>query len=151
MSLVADTRLYTLPCRSVGRSVRPKHFWIPSGFCITAPAQPSATGLPCIRPCFSPFHQQQHVMPLLRLRPAQELWTDSAFVPQNRWRSANAKILDGRRREWRRRMNWYDWTGNEWRRRRMNEGGDEWMAEEMNNSRMTHPIWMALRADWWMA
>ena len=24
--LVADTRLYTLPCRSVGRSVGPSHF-----------------------------------------------------------------------------------------------------------------------------
>ena len=34
--LVADTRLYTLPCRSVGRSVRPSHFWIPSGIRITA-------------------------------------------------------------------------------------------------------------------
>ena len=54
--LVADTRLYTLPCRSVRpyvrTSVRRSHFWIPSGFCITAPAQPSATGLPCIRHCF---------------------------------------------------------------------------------------------------
>ena len=43
--------------RSVGRSVlpsvRPSHFWIPGGFCITVPAQPSATVLPCIRPCFS--------------------------------------------------------------------------------------------------
>ena len=55
--LVACTRLYTLPCRSVGRSVGPSvgpsHFWIPSGFRITAPAQHSATGLPCIRPCFT--------------------------------------------------------------------------------------------------
>ena len=49
--LVADTRLYTLPCRSVGTSVRWSHFLIASGFHITAPAQPSATGLPCIRPC----------------------------------------------------------------------------------------------------
>ena len=49
--LVAGTRLYTLPCRSVGRYVGTSHFWIPSGFRITAPAQPSATGLPCIRPC----------------------------------------------------------------------------------------------------
>ena len=61
--LVPDTRLYTLPCRWVGRLVgrsvhrsvrrciRPSHFWIPSGFCITAPAQPSVTGLPCIWPC----------------------------------------------------------------------------------------------------
>ena len=47
--LVVDTRLYTLPCRSVGKS----HFWILSGFCITAPAQPSATGLPCIWPCYA--------------------------------------------------------------------------------------------------
>ena len=52
--LVADTRRYTLPCRSVGRSVRPSHFGIPSTFRITAPAQLSATGLPCIRPCFFP-------------------------------------------------------------------------------------------------
>ena len=37
---------------SVGRSVRPSHFWIAIGSCITAPAQPSATVLPCIRPCF---------------------------------------------------------------------------------------------------
>ena len=40
---------------SVGRSVGPSvcHiFWISSGFCITAPAQPSATGVPCIRPCW---------------------------------------------------------------------------------------------------
>ena len=49
--LVADTRLYTLSCWLVGRSVHPSHFWIPSGFRITAPAKPSATGLPCIRPC----------------------------------------------------------------------------------------------------
>ena len=34
---------------------------------------------------------------------------------------------------------WYDWMGNEWRRRRMNVGGDEWMTEEMNNLSMTHP------------
>ena len=39
---------------SVRRSVRRSHFWIASGFRITAPTQPSATGLPCIRPCF--FH-----------------------------------------------------------------------------------------------
>ena len=49
--LVADTRLCTLPCRSVRRS----HFYIASGFCITAPAQLSATVLPCIRPCFLLF------------------------------------------------------------------------------------------------
>ena len=53
--LVADTRLYTLPCWLVGRSIRPSvrlsHFWIPGGFHITAPAQPSATVLPCIWPC----------------------------------------------------------------------------------------------------
>ena len=30
--LVADTRLYTLPCRSVGLSLRPKYFWVASGF-----------------------------------------------------------------------------------------------------------------------
>ena len=48
--LVADTRLYTLVRCSVG----PSHFWITSGFCTTAPAQPSATGLPCIRPCLVP-------------------------------------------------------------------------------------------------
>ena len=33
-------------------SVHPSHFWIPSGFRITAPAQPSATGLSCIWPGF---------------------------------------------------------------------------------------------------
>ena len=48
--LVADMRLYILPGRSVGRSVRPSHFWIPSGFRITAPAQTCMTGLLCIRP-----------------------------------------------------------------------------------------------------
>ena len=36
--LVADTRLYT-----VGLSVGPSHFLILSGFCTTAPVQPSAT------------------------------------------------------------------------------------------------------------
>ena len=35
---VADTRLYTLPCRYVGTSVGNKYFWIASDFCITAPA-----------------------------------------------------------------------------------------------------------------
>ena len=62
--------------------------------------------------------------------------------------------MDGRRRDWRRKMNDYDWTGNEWRRRRMNAGGDERMTEEMNNSRMTHPLWMFrwtdLRMFQWM-
>ena len=42
------TRVST-PCR-VGRSVR-NISKIASGFRIIAPAQPSATGLPCIRPC----------------------------------------------------------------------------------------------------
>ena len=37
---------------SVCLSVRPSHFLIPSDFCITAPTQPSETGLPCIQPCF---------------------------------------------------------------------------------------------------
>ena len=37
---------------SVVWSIRPSHFWIPSGFHITAPAQPSATGLLCTQPCF---------------------------------------------------------------------------------------------------
>ena len=49
---VADTRLYTLPCQPIPPSVPQQHFWIESGFWITAPAQASATGLPCIRPCF---------------------------------------------------------------------------------------------------
>ena len=40
---------------SVSRSVHRSHFWIPSSFCITTPAQPSATGLPCIRPCYHWF------------------------------------------------------------------------------------------------
>ena len=46
-------------CWAVSRSVGRSHFWIPSGFRLTAPAQPSATGLPCIRPrfyaCFRPL------------------------------------------------------------------------------------------------
>ena len=33
---------------SVGPSIHPSHFWIASGFCITAPAQPSTTVLPRI-------------------------------------------------------------------------------------------------------
>ena len=37
---------------SVGPSVGPSHFQIASGFRTTAPAQPSATGLPCIQPCY---------------------------------------------------------------------------------------------------
>ena len=37
---------------SVGRSLDRSHFLIPRGFGITALAQPSATGLPCIGPCF---------------------------------------------------------------------------------------------------
>ena len=36
---------------SVGMSVGYKFCWIPSVFCISAPAQPSGTGLPCIQPC----------------------------------------------------------------------------------------------------
>ena len=36
---------------SVCRYIRQSHFWISSCFRITAPAQPSTTGLPCIRPC----------------------------------------------------------------------------------------------------
>ena len=57
--LVADTRLYTLPCRSVGPSVRPSVTNISKlsiGLWIIAPAQPSATGLPCIRPCYCCRH-----------------------------------------------------------------------------------------------
>ena len=50
--LVAEMRLYTLLCWSVGWYIRNKFHLFPSGFCITAPAQLSATGLPCIRPCF---------------------------------------------------------------------------------------------------
>ena len=61
MLLVADTRLYTLPCRSVGPSVRPSHIWIASGFCITAHAQPSATVLPCIQPCL-PNHGKKKLL-----------------------------------------------------------------------------------------
>ena len=33
-------------------SVARLYFWTPNGFRITAPVQPSATGLPCIRPCY---------------------------------------------------------------------------------------------------
>ena len=36
---------------SVGRSVGRSDFKFSIGFRIAAPAQPSATGLPCIRPC----------------------------------------------------------------------------------------------------
>ena len=50
--LVADTRLYTLPCQLVCRYVIRSHLGIASGFCITAPAQLSATVLPCTQPCF---------------------------------------------------------------------------------------------------
>ena len=53
--LVADTQLYTLLCRSAGPSVRYEFCWIPSGYCITAPAQLSATVLPCIRPCWAHY------------------------------------------------------------------------------------------------
>ena len=49
--LVADTRLYTLPCRSARRSVT-NISKIASGFCITAPAQQSVTGLPCFKNFF---------------------------------------------------------------------------------------------------
>ena len=37
---------------SVRQSLGRSHFCIVSGFCITAPAQPSAPVLLCIRPCF---------------------------------------------------------------------------------------------------
>ena len=37
--------------RLVSRSIMSR-FWFASGFGIIAPAQPSATGVPCIRPCF---------------------------------------------------------------------------------------------------
>ena len=57
--------------RSVRPSVRPSHFWIPSGFRITAPAQLSATGLPCIRPCFF----------------------SSPHVPENKWHSQKKWIF----------------------------------------------------------
>ena len=52
----ADTRLYSSPHRSVRPSASPSHFCIASGFCRTAPAQPSATRLPCIRPCLKQNH-----------------------------------------------------------------------------------------------
>ena len=59
---------------SVGRS----HLWIPSGFCITAPAQPSATGLPCIRPCCPNWVSQLLLflpsIVFLRLSPGQSQW-----------------------------------------------------------------------------
>ena len=68
--LVADTRLNLAVLvgpfvswsvhLSVGRSICQlvgwSHFWIPSSFCITAPAQLFATGLPCIRPCYLYAH-----------------------------------------------------------------------------------------------
>ena len=37
---------------SVCRYIRQSHFWISSCFRITAPAQPSTTGLTCIQPCW---------------------------------------------------------------------------------------------------
>ena len=50
--LVADTWLYTLLRRTVGPSGRQSITVLNSErFGITAPAQPSVTGLPCIRPC----------------------------------------------------------------------------------------------------
>lgn len=30
----------------------------------------------------------------------------------------------------------------------MNAGGDEWMVEEMNDLRMTHPLWLFQWIDW---
>ena len=45
-----QTHNFTLPCRSVPNSVRPKYFQIARDFWIIAPAQPSATILPCTRP-----------------------------------------------------------------------------------------------------
>ena len=79
--LVADTRLYTLPCRSVDRyvgpSVRPSHFWIPSGFRITAPAKPSATGLPCIRPCFLTIYVKHFWVKKILVNLTQKLLIDS--------------------------------------------------------------------------
>ena len=45
----------TSVCRYVGTSVRYEFCWIPSGYCITAPAQLSATVLPCIRPCWAHY------------------------------------------------------------------------------------------------
>ena len=45
---------------SVGTSVRYEFCWIPSNYCITAPAQSSATVLPCIRPCFLSRSQQAY-------------------------------------------------------------------------------------------
>ena len=50
--MYTDTRLYTLLCRSVRRSVSPKYFKIASDFYIPVPALSFATGLPCIWPCF---------------------------------------------------------------------------------------------------
>ena len=52
--LVADTRLYTLPCRSVGRSVR-NIFEFRAVLALLHSAQLSVTGLPCIWPYFY-FH-----------------------------------------------------------------------------------------------
>ena len=49
--LVADSWTRDSTLCLVGWSVHWSHFWIATGFCITAPAQLSATVLPCIRPC----------------------------------------------------------------------------------------------------
>ena len=65
--------------KSVGRSVRPpvrpSHFLNPSGFRITAPAQSSATGLPCIRPCYLVL-----LLPLLLAPPFCEQITDKEVI-----------------------------------------------------------------------
>ena len=62
---------------SVGPSVGQSHFWIPSGFRITAPAQPSATGLPCIRPCFLTIYVKHFWVKKILVNLTQKLLIDS--------------------------------------------------------------------------
>ena len=99
------SRLYTLPCRSVNLSVRP-HFSIAIGFCVTAPAQLSATELPCIRPCWHPLHAhfmwRNSILPgPQRLVPISTQWdidkdTIIAILRQTTDTSIHASILKKR-------------------------------------------------------
>ena len=56
ISLVTHTQLYALPCMLVRPSPRHSHFLIAITFYITALAQPSTTGLSCIRLCLYSCH-----------------------------------------------------------------------------------------------
>ena len=64
--LVADTWLYTLPCRLVGRSVRQyvrpslglSHFWILGGFCINYCSCPTVHNCLAVYPALFHFSRQ---------------------------------------------------------------------------------------------